>query len=141
LFVAKKDAASSAMPSDGKIDTIVGRETEFKGTLTSSGIIRIDGKVDGEIIHQGDIAVGESGSVTADIKARNITVAGTVSGNVDASGKLELLSSARLCGDISVATLVIGEGAVFKGSSEMKANEKTTAAARAGKAQAQDKPT
>jgi len=108
------------MPLDGKVDTIVGRETHFKGTINSSGIIRIEGKVDGEINHQGDIAVGETGNVTADVKARNITIAGTVSGNIDASGRLELLSTARLIGDIAVATLVIGEGAVFKGSSEVK---------------------
>lgn len=118
------------MPVHGKVDTIVGPEAHFKGTINSSGIIRIEGKVDGEINHQGDIAIGETGNVTADVKARNITIAGTVSGNVDASGRLELLSTARLVGDITVATLVIGEGAVFKGSSEVKSADKAGATAQ-----------
>jgi cytoskeletal protein CcmA (bactofilin family) len=112
------------MVIDGKIDTIIGKETEFKGTLTSTGMIRIDGRVEGEIIHKGDIAVGDTGNLNANIKARNVTVAGTVTGNIDATGRLELLASARVFGDISIGTLVIGEGALFRGSSEMKASEK-----------------
>ena len=119
LFAGKREAVAAA-PADGKVDTIIGRETELKGTLTSSGLIRIDGKVDGEIVHSGDIAVGETGQLTANIKARNITVAGTINGNIQATGRLELLPTARVFGDIVVASLVIGDGAVFQGSSAMK---------------------
>jgi len=122
LFTARKDGAAQ---SDGRVDTIIGRETQFKGTLTSSGIIRVDGKIDGEIAHKGDVAIGETGEVTANVKANNVTVAGTVNGNIEATGKLELLPTARVIGDINVAALVIGEGAVFKGSSEMKVPEKS----------------
>ncbi len=129
MFTARKDATVVAPPLvvDGKVDTIIGKETEFKGTLTSNGLIRIDGKVEGEIIHKGDVAIGEAGNITANIKARNVTVAGTVSGNVEATGKLELLPSAKVYGDIAVGSLVIGEGAVFKGTSEMRSPDKTPA--------------
>ena len=120
MFVAKKDVSPAATPANGKVDTIIGQEAEIKGTLTSTGIIRIDGKVDGEIIHEGDIMIGETGNITADVKARNVTVAGAITGNVDATGKLELLASARVTGDISIGALVIGEGAVFRGTSETK---------------------
>lgn len=124
MFVAKKEAAPPVAAIDGKIDTIVGRETEFKGVLTSTGILRIDGRVEGEIIHKGDVAVGETGTVNASIKARNVTVAGTVTGNIDATGRLELLPAARVFGDITVTALVIAEGALFRGASEMKAQDK-----------------
>lgn len=101
------------------MDIVIGRDAEIKGTLTSSGILRVDGKVDGEIIHKGDVAIGESGEITADVKATNITVAGLVNGNIEVTGKLELLPTARVIGDVSAASLVIGEGAVFKGASDM----------------------
>jgi len=133
LFAGRKDPVNSAIPIDGKIDTIIGRDAHIKGTVTATGLIRIDGRVEGEVLHQGDVAIGESGNVAADIKARNVTIAGTVTGNVEASGKLELLGSARLTGDIVVASLVIGEGALFKGSSEMKAPEKVAVAGRGAK--------
>ncbi|OGS67861.1 MAG: hypothetical protein A2Y96_02435 [Firmicutes bacterium RBG_13_65_8] len=122
MFTSKKEPVAVG---DGRVDTIIGRDAQLKGTVVSSGLIRIDGKVDGEIVHKGDIAIGESGEITANVKAHNVTVAGVVNGNIEATGKLELLPTARVTGDLSVATLVVGEGAIFKGSSDMKAPEKT----------------
>ncbi|MHB8756612.1 MAG: bactofilin family protein [Bacillota bacterium] len=111
-----------------KIDTIVGKDTEFKGVLNSAGVLRIDGKVEGEIHHRGDLVIGETGVIVATIiQARHISIAGQVKGNVEADGKLELVTSGRLYGDIKVAGLIIGEGAVFRGNSEMKTgDEKST---------------
>jgi cytoskeletal protein CcmA (bactofilin family) len=121
LFTPKRE---SAAVGDGRVDTIIGREAQLKGTVVSSGLIRIDGKIDGEIIHNGDIAIGESGEITANVKAHNVTVAGVVNGNIEATGRLEFLPTARVTGDLSSAALVIAEGAVFKGSSDMKVPEK-----------------
>ena len=47
-------------------------------------------------------------------------VAGIVTGNMDVNDKLELLPSAKVVGDLKVGTLIIGEGAVFKGNCEMR---------------------
>ena len=137
MFNSRKDQSGSQAPAaaDGRIDTIIGRETEFKGTLVSSGLIRIEGRFEGEIIHNGDIAVGETGVLNANVKARNLTVAGTITGNIDATGKLELLPTARLTGDISVSALVIGEGAAFKGTSSMRSADETALASQPTPAQ------
>ncbi len=124
-MLGKKDGRDISLE---KIDTIVGKETEFKGVLNSSGVLRIDGKVEGEIHHRGDLVVGETGVIVATIiQARHISIAGQVKGNVEAEGKLELVTTGRLYGDIKVAGLIIGEGAVFRGNSEMKTgDEKST---------------
>jgi cytoskeletal protein CcmA (bactofilin family) len=137
LFNSRKEQSGSqaAPAADGRIDTIIGRETEFKGTLVSSGLIRIEGRFEGEITHKGDIAVGETGVLNANIKARNLTVAGTITGNIDATGKLELLPTARLTGDISVSALVIGEGAAFKGTSAMRSADETASTSQSNLAQ------
>ncbi len=111
-----------------KIDTIIGRETEIKGTISAKGVIRIDGRAEGQVLVSGDILVGETAFLLAEVKARHITVAGEIRGNVAAEGKLEILSSGKVYGDIQVANLVIGEGAVFKGKCEM-----TDSGAAAGK--------
>ncbi|NPV69989.1 MAG: polymer-forming cytoskeletal protein [Firmicutes bacterium] len=107
-----------------RIETIVGQDTEFKGTIASSGGVRIDGRVEGEINCKGDIIVGESASVIANIKGRNVTVAGELKGNVETDGKLELAGTARLVGDIKVSSLVVADGAMFRGASEMKRDGK-----------------
>jgi cytoskeletal protein CcmA (bactofilin family) len=107
-----------------RVDTIIGKETEFKGTIKSHGVLRIDGRVEGEIIHQGDLVVGAGGVVVANLHARNVTIAGEVKGNVDADGRLDLVASARLTGDVRVNHLVIEEGAIFLGTSAMRSEDR-----------------
>lgn len=121
-MLAKRDRNGLSVEAD-KIDTIIGKETEIKGTINSSGAIRIDGRVEGEIHHRGDLVVGEGGIVWAHIKARNVTIAGEVKGNVEAEGRLEIVATGRLFGDIKVENLVIGDGAIFRGMSEMKSGD------------------
>lgn len=102
-----------------KIDTIIGQGTVFVGKLVSNGTLRIDGRLEGEVEGKGDIIVGETGSVQADVKARHLTLAGEIKGNLELTGKLELTSTAKLLGDIRVESLVIGDGAKFVGNSTM----------------------
>ncbi len=103
-----------------QIETVIGPVTQIKGNISAGGTIRVDGQAEGEITAKGDIIIGESGIVRAQIKGRSATVAGTVHGNVDVTDKLELTSSAKLYGDIKTGILIIGEGAVFKGACEMR---------------------
>src|SRR5690242_11974285 len=103
-----------------QVETIVGQDTQIKGTINAGGTIRIDGQVEGEISAKGDIVVGETGIVKAQIKARSATIAGSLTGNADVENKLELTPSGKIYGDIKTGTLIIGEGAVFKGACEMR---------------------
>ncbi|WP_350343661.1 polymer-forming cytoskeletal protein [Proteinivorax tanatarense] len=102
-----------------KIDTIVGKDSEFDGDLKAKGILRIDGSVKGEILSTGNVLIGETGEVEANVKAKNLTVSGTIIGNVEIEGLLELLPTAKLIGDIKVSSLEVGDGAVFNGNCEM----------------------
>ena len=103
----------------GKVDTIIGKETNFQGNIKAHGTLRVDGKVEGEIDCQGDVVIGESGIVTAELKAKNLLVAGFIKGNVNVSGKLEIASSGKLEGDISTGSLIIDDGALFQGTCKM----------------------
>ncbi|MCL5676998.1 MAG: polymer-forming cytoskeletal protein [Firmicutes bacterium] len=108
--------------SQERVETILGRGTEFRGALISSGVVRIDGKLEGEINHSGELVIGEHAVVVANVKSKQITVAGQIKGNVDCEGRLEIVPSGRLYGDIKVGHLVIAEGAVFQGVSVMRSS-------------------
>lgn len=110
-------------PQPRKVDTIIGKETRISGRIEAAGTIRIDGRVDGEIEADGDVVVGEPGRLVASIHARNVTVAGEVQGNIHAEGRLELLPTGKLYGDIKLAVLAIEDGAIFKGACEMITTE------------------
>ncbi|BBB90592.1 MAG TPA: polymer-forming cytoskeletal protein [Methylomusa anaerophila] len=103
-----------------QVGTVFGKDTFIKGTVTSQGTLRVDGQLEGDLNTTGDLVIGETGRINAQITARNATVAGTVSGNINITEKLELLPSAKIFGDIKVGTLTVNEGAVFRGVCEMK---------------------
>nr|NSL49057.1 polymer-forming cytoskeletal protein [Dendrosporobacter quercicolus DSM 1736]SDN01271.1 protein CcmA, bactofilin family [Dendrosporobacter quercicolus] len=115
MFGSKK----AKLAPNGEIETIVGKDTQLKGALKAKGTIRIDGDFEGDIDSEHDIIIGESGSVSARINARNVMISGLMKGNIQATGCLELMASGRLYGDIKANVLIVGEGAVFKGASDM----------------------
>jgi cytoskeletal protein CcmA (bactofilin family) len=122
VFGAAKKTADSL--GYDKVQTIIGEGTEIRGTIQATGVIRIDGTLEGSIVHQGDLIIGPKGRVTADIRSKGLAVAGEVRGNVETDDKLELLPGARLYGDIRCGHLVVHEGAMFHGRSLM-ANEES----------------
>jgi cytoskeletal protein CcmA (bactofilin family) len=111
--------ASSPSGAAAKIETVIGPTANFKGSVQSDGGLRIDGVFEGEIQLAGNLIVGESGKVIADISAQNVSVAGAIKGTIKAAGRLEILSTGRVWGDISVASFLIDEGGFFRGQSVM----------------------
>ncbi len=95
--------------------TIISRGVKIEGKITSSGNIRIDGEIQGDIFSESNITIGEVAKVKGQINANVITIGGKVSGIVRAKDKLILDSKSNLKGDIFTKNLVIEEGAKFDG--------------------------
>ncbi len=90
--------------------------SEMEGTIKFSNAMRIDGKFDGELITEnGELVVGKTGSVKANVKVRSAVIEGRVDGNIKASDKVELKQKAHIIGDIQAKTLVLEEGVTFVG--------------------------
>lgn len=108
-----------AIPSSTTgFETVLGASSTFEGTLTSEANVRLDGTFTGTLDISGSVLVGETAQVTADIHARNISIAGTVRGDVRGK-KVQLLSTARVWGDISATALATEEGAFIDGKITM----------------------
>jgi cytoskeletal protein CcmA (bactofilin family) len=87
-----------------------------KGNVTSAGDLVIDGKVEGAIeIGDHNLTIGETATVVADLMAKDVTIAGTVKGNVLGSGKVELKKNSSVEGDITAPRFVMEEGAALSG--------------------------
>jgi cytoskeletal protein CcmA (bactofilin family) len=63
--------------------------------------------------------VESNGLVEADIGAQSVSIGGSVTGNVTASDRVDLLAGGRLIGDVKAARLTIADGASFKGNVDM----------------------
>ena len=120
MFNSKKKADTV---STGMINTIIGNNSKIEGVLVASHPTRVDGLLQGEILSKSSVIVGESGVVKGDIRAVEILVAGTVYGNLKAEERIELTETGRVLGDLITKSLVIDEGASFKGSCTMEVLE------------------
>ncbi len=107
--------------------TIIGQGAKLEGTVVSAGSLRVDGQLKGSIQAEGDVLLSAQSVVEADIKAANVSVAGSFKGDVAVKGTAELARGGRIEGNITSKTLVIQEGGVFSGQSIMGADVKPPA--------------
>ena len=112
--------ADNATPkATGEYATVIGPDARFKGELTFTGGVRIDGKFEGSIETQGKVLVSEGGELKAEVKANNVTLEGRLVGNLAAKDRVELKASARMEGDVRAAKLLVVEGATVVGRCEV----------------------
>lgn len=114
---------SSNLSPDDKIETTIGSTASLQGVLKAEGTIRIDGAFEGEIETAANVIIGRTGKVLANIRARNVLVAGRVKGNINALEQLEILKDGGVKGDVEVGALVLEDGAIFHGQSRMHTDE------------------
>ena len=107
------------MNGDSEEITIISYGVKVEGKVSSNGSIRLDGTIQGDIICQGNVTIGESGEVFGKVNGQSITIGGKVEGMINAKEKLMLESKADLKGDIFTKILVVEAGARFDGKSNM----------------------
>jgi cytoskeletal protein CcmA (bactofilin family) len=123
------------MAQDGEV-TVVGQGARLEGTLVSAGSLRIDGQVKGQVNADGDVMLSPQSQVEADINAENVVVAGRFKGNITVKGKAELARGGRIDGNVTSKTLVVQEGGIFCGQSNMDSGAPQTASTPAAAASA-----
>ena len=95
---------------------ILGRKTSFDGTLKFNDTLRVQGKFTGTIEASGALIVDKDAEVNADkIIVSSLVVYGTVIGNVNALDKVDMMSGAKVQGDVTAARLRIADGVLFEG--------------------------
>ncbi len=99
-------------------ETVLGANSTLRGELRSQANVRLDGTFEGTLEIEGNVLVGETGKVTADINARNVVIAGAVRGNVSGN-KVQLLKTSRVWGDIHATAITTEEGAFIDGKITM----------------------
>jgi cytoskeletal protein CcmA (bactofilin family) len=107
-------------------DACIPCATSFTGDINTKAGVRIDGSVKGNVMAAGNVVVGPEGQVEGQISGRDINIAGSVTGNVASSATVQLLSGAKLIGDLEAVSIAVEEGATFKGKCAIGPNEKNT---------------
>jgi cytoskeletal protein CcmA (bactofilin family) len=100
-------------------NTIIGSSIVIDGEVSGEEDLVIRGTVKGKIILKENLLVENSGVVEADIQTTNVTISGQVTGNIQASERVELRADGRMVGDIKSPRILIADGASFKGNVDM----------------------
>ena len=114
------------MNGDTEDITIISNGVKVEGKVSSNGSIRLDGTIQGDIICQGNVTIGDSGEVYGKVNGQSITIGGKVEGIINAKEKLMLESKANLKGDVFTKILVVEAGARFDGKSNMGESKETS---------------
>ena len=116
-------------PAEGS--TVIGKSVTIRGELAGNEDLYMDGDIEGTItLPDHALTVGPNARVLADIRVRDIIVFGKVTGNLHATGRVDLRHSAVVNGDIFGGRLSIEENALVKGRVELKAPEAKPVSAR-----------
>jgi cytoskeletal protein CcmA (bactofilin family) len=99
--------------------SLLSKNVRIEGEIQGPENLHVEGYIKGAIVLSGDIFIGNTGIVEADVEAKNIVIQGEVTGNVKAHQQLEIHPTGKLIGDCSAASIDIKEGAVFEGRSNM----------------------
>lgn len=106
--------------------------SHVEGELRFDSAFRVDGKINGTVISEGDLVVGERGEIEGELTVGQIFISGTVRGNVLARRRIQIASNGRVYGDLETPSLVIEDGAVFEGRCSMVTEERARAQSQVG---------
>ena len=112
---------------------VIEASTKIVGDIVSKADFRIDGTVEGNITTTGKVVIGKSGKISGKLNCSNADVSGSISGHIQISETLSLMSESYIQGDITTAKLSVEEGAqvdatiVMKTGKQLKAVESDSA--------------
>jgi cytoskeletal protein CcmA (bactofilin family) len=113
MFNAKERDRSEARTE--AVISLIGPGMEVRGDLTSTGTIRIQGQVAGNVRAEKAVVVGKEGAVEGDIFTQDAVISGEVKGLLMVSSRLEVHASAVIDGGVRARRIQVEEGARLNG--------------------------
>ena len=122
--------------------SVIGAGLKIRGEISGNSDLHIEGEAQGQIrLTGGRVSVGPSGNVQADVDAREISIEGSLQGNLKASESVRLGPSSKVQGSILAPRIGIEDGARLRGKVEMvRASDSRTAPPVAVTADPEKKP-
>jgi cytoskeletal protein CcmA (bactofilin family) len=113
MFVSKK--IEKLQEQRGSNFNLVANGTEVTGDITTSGDLRIDGQITGNVSCTAKLVIGEGADITGNINCYSGEISGTVRGQIIAKEVLQLNQSASIQGDIEATRFIVEDGASING--------------------------
>jgi cytoskeletal protein CcmA (bactofilin family) len=114
------DAAAAPVRTTARVqaverESVIAPELTIEGKIEGSGHVRIAGKFKGDVNVSGNLTIEPNASLTGQVNAKAIIIAGELNGNILGAEKVELLESGVVNGDIKTGTLTVAAGSRMRG--------------------------
>jgi len=115
----EKKFLSGIFSKEDQAISLIGEEISVVGTLDlQDNVLRLDGRVEGKIIGQGTLIMGEKGRFQGEIQVGRVILGGRVEGRVTAPEGINITLTGKLFGTALTSQLIIDEGGIFEGESK-----------------------
>jgi cytoskeletal protein CcmA (bactofilin family) len=109
-------APTARVSAASKDESLVASGITIEGKISGKGSVRVAGKFKGDIHVDGDLTIDSAASVEGQVQAGEITVNGTLQGNIQNARHVELKQGSTVTGDIKSGTLSVTAGARMRGN-------------------------
>ncbi|MCO5142408.1 MAG: polymer-forming cytoskeletal protein [Oligoflexia bacterium] len=109
----------SATKDNQEVTGVLDQGSEFDGVLSFEGAFRIGGTFKGKIFSDDILIIGEGAEVSAEIEVGTLILSGNFEGSVKAKDRVEIHYPAVFRGNIQSPSLMVADGVVFEGVSQM----------------------
>jgi cytoskeletal protein CcmA (bactofilin family) len=110
-----------AASSDSSAASVVGPAMKIVGDIETTGILKVDGTVQGSIRGARQVMLGRTGVIQGDVHAEEAVLGGRVVGTVTATERVEIQANSVIEGDIHTRSIVVFEGGLLNGNVRMDA--------------------
>ena len=102
-------------------ETTLSEDIEFKGKLSFEGLLRVEGKFEGEIESRlGHLVIGLKGEVVGGVKVMRLSHHGDLKGMIEVKEKLEVYETGKIEGEVKMKELEVRKGGMIEGEVKMK---------------------
>lgn len=108
--------------------SILSENTTVYGNLETTGNLRLDSRVEGDLSSTGSVVIGPKGSIHGKVNVRVLELYGTVCGNCTVAEVLILRCTGHLNGNVQAQAMLMEKGAVFTGRALVGTQEEYTRA-------------
>jgi cytoskeletal protein CcmA (bactofilin family) len=114
----EKPDTKGGSPAEAAL-SIIAFGMKLLGDIETSGVLKIEGSIEGTIRGARQVLVGRQGEVKGDVHAREVVVGGKIDGTITASERVEIQGTSAVNGDIYTRSIIVLEGGRINGSVRM----------------------
>ena len=115
-----KDSKKNVQTSSGSQEmNHISVGTKIVGDIITTGNLRLDGELDGNLVSEARVVLGESCLLKGTLKAQNAEISGKINGTAEVSDELVLKKTADINANMTVGKINIESGAKFNGDIKM----------------------